>query len=1045
MKKTFAWLLATCLLLTSVIAIPAGLAEDEETVPAVEEVEEAPVEEEAPVVEEEAPAAAEEEVPAAAEEEAPAAVEEEAPAAAEEETPAAAEEETPAAAEEEIPEIEEEIPEIEEEIPAEEDEEPADEFAAGYVRAAAGVVLYANAALTVEAGTLDAAAVLYAAAKTDDVLTVIYVDGESFATAYIREWQAASLTDEEAADLLKGAETFTDGAVTLAAVTFVEAAEAEAAEEPVVEDAVEPETEILTDDDSFIDVDLADASPLEYILANFEVDDETTPTKIISYKGQGGSVIIPDMITEIGDYAFSEHKGISAITIPDTVTKIGIGAFNECVGLTNIALPSALSGRLSDRIFYGCTGLKTVSLPAGITEIGDSAFENCSNLDGVSLPTNVTSIGASAFAYNASLSKMVFPAAITEIKDKAFQGCTKLTSLDLNDGLLTIGEYAFATCTGVTSLHLPDSLTKIGAYAFNSDSGITVVNIPAAVTEVGEFAFDNIGANPTFQVKNDSCVLRPYALGRRGHLYGGANAKAYAKLHPDMVYCGPFEISEFIIQCYRELLNREGDGDGVFNWSVALANGDKTGATLVDTFVGSSEFEARNLDEEDAIMAIFQAMLKRGPITAELDNYLAALDDGVSLHWVVNDIATGSEFIGLCGSDYMVEPGEVDLKENRDQNRDLTAFVSRAYREILGRYPDIPGLNNWCGALLTKKVNGAALVDQFLSSQEFKNKNLKVEDTIKILYKVMFDDPAPDAAGLANWKTHMDLGLSLHWLVDQFASCDGRFETICTGYGITAGRLNLTEPRDQSVQITWFVDRAFIHLLNYTSVDVATLNNWTGKLINREVTAGAFLQHLLVNKEYTKRNLTNDQAITALYNVMFNRNPVGSEADDWKNAMTNGVSILYVGNGMSISAEFNSLCSNECKPMLPGQVASGEMRDRNVGVTGFVNRCYTVVLKRDYDISGMNNWCGQLVTGKMKAYDVAKNFLFSAEANAWNRTNEEFVAVCYSLFLNRDSSTDPGSANWVNALNNGTKREVVAQGIANSEEFKNILAEYGIK
>ena len=43
------------------------------------------------------------------------------------------------------------------------------------------------------------------------------------------------------------------------------------------------------------------------------------------------SVIIPDGITEIGDWAFSYCTGLMSVIIPDSVTKIGNGAFSNCI------------------------------------------------------------------------------------------------------------------------------------------------------------------------------------------------------------------------------------------------------------------------------------------------------------------------------------------------------------------------------------------------------------------------------------------------------------------------------------------------------------------------------------------------------------------------------------------------------------------------------------------------------------------------------------------------------------------------------------------
>ena len=48
--------------------------------------------------------------------------------------------------------------------------------------------------------------------------------------------------------------------------------------------------------------------------------------------------------------------------------------------------------------FEGCSGLTSLTLPAGITSIGYGAFIGCSGLTSLTLPAGITKIGSSAFA-----------------------------------------------------------------------------------------------------------------------------------------------------------------------------------------------------------------------------------------------------------------------------------------------------------------------------------------------------------------------------------------------------------------------------------------------------------------------------------------------------------------------------------------------------------------------------------------------------------------------------------------------------------------------
>ena len=48
-------------------------------------------------------------------------------------------------------------------------------------------------------------------------------------------------------------------------------------------------------------------------------------------------------------------------------------------------------------IFYGCSGLTSVTIPNSVTSIGSFAFGGCSGLTSVTIPNSVTSIGSFAF------------------------------------------------------------------------------------------------------------------------------------------------------------------------------------------------------------------------------------------------------------------------------------------------------------------------------------------------------------------------------------------------------------------------------------------------------------------------------------------------------------------------------------------------------------------------------------------------------------------------------------------------------------------------
>ena len=189
---------------------------------------------------------------------------------------------------------------------------------------------------------------------------------------------------------------------------------------------------------------------------------------------------------KIGDYAFFGCSRLTSLTLPSGVTEIGDYAFCGS-GLTSLTLPSGVT-KIGDYAFRDCSGLTSLTLPSDVTEIGNAAFEGCSGLASLTLPSGVTKISYSAFFHCSGLTSLTLPSGVTEICNAAFEGCSGLTSLTLPSGVTEIGSSAFAFCSGLTSLTLPSGVTKIDDYAF-CGSGLTSLTLPSGVTEIGSSAF----------------------------------------------------------------------------------------------------------------------------------------------------------------------------------------------------------------------------------------------------------------------------------------------------------------------------------------------------------------------------------------------------------------------------------------------------------------------------------------------------------------------------------------------------------------------------
>ena len=197
---------------------------------------------------------------------------------------------------------------------------------------------------------------------------------------------------------------------------------------------------------------------------------------------------------KIGNYAFEGCSGLTSLTLPSGVTEIGEGVFWECIGLTSLTLPSGLT-KIGVRTFYGCSGLTSLTIPSGVTEICGSAFYGCIGLTSLTLPSGLTEIGNSAFSGCIGLTSLTLPSGLTKIGYDAFRDCIGLTSLTLPSGVTWIGSSTFKGCIGLTSITLPSGLTEICGSAFSGCSGLTSIYVyTEKLPKMGVNVFDGCDA-----------------------------------------------------------------------------------------------------------------------------------------------------------------------------------------------------------------------------------------------------------------------------------------------------------------------------------------------------------------------------------------------------------------------------------------------------------------------------------------------------------------------------------------------------------------------
>ncbi len=204
----------------------------------------------------------------------------------------------------------------------------------------------------------------------------------------------------------------------------------------------------------------------------------------VAYPAEGGNIYIDESTKTVTD----ADTRVTSVTIPNGITSIGEYAFAYCRSLTSVTIPDSVTS-IGDCAFDNCKSLTEVTIPGSVTSIGDCAFSSCSSLTGMTIPDSVMRIGASAFNGCTSLTGVTISNSIKSIEKDMFWACHSLTNVTIPKGVTSVGDSAFEFCHNLTSVTIPDGVTSIGEYAFSSCSSLKNVTIPDSVTSIGAEAF----------------------------------------------------------------------------------------------------------------------------------------------------------------------------------------------------------------------------------------------------------------------------------------------------------------------------------------------------------------------------------------------------------------------------------------------------------------------------------------------------------------------------------------------------------------------------
>ena len=721
---------------------------------------------------------------------------------------------------------------------------------------------------------------------------------------------------------------------------------------------------------------------------SYETNSNGTLT-ITGYSGTETKVTVPATIggksvSEIGYAAFASNSVLEEMTVSEGIQTVNGDVFTMS-SLKKLWLPASLN------TFRPSANMDKLE---GI--YADSASQFYKDVDGVLYNKNMTTL----VKYPAQKKATTFavPGSVTALADSSMDSNIFLQKIVLPDSVELVDFGAFKNCSKLSDVTLPEQCKSVGQFAF-SGTALTSFYIPAAL--------DTLGAGAFMNTKISSMTVSPqntkFYLDGKGGLYEHSNSTHLSA-----------DFSQWHRVC-EELFYYYGSDeeytilDGTITLEMySFCNSNNLKKLVmpdsVQTLESSWLSDCSNLEELylSPSLSILNADSYVNVSCQKVYGYETTENHAVADKLFSN--GTSGTFVSL-GTPYTV------TYYGPSANSSFKTYTMGTLRRPVWKEP---GDN--CGYRYY-------YTDGTGSRKEITSWPITISQNMEITVENGSQNPDSGNNGGTD------------------SGNNGGTDSGNTGGNTGNDSNNGGNSGDTGTALTGkqhFASLLYENALGRTASQ-SELDYWAQELTNGR-TGAEVAYGFLFSEEFQNKNYSDADYVEHLYLSLMGRASDEGGKADWVTRLGNGVSRLYVFQQFTDSVEFGNLCNTY--EIQRGTVTLTESRDQNYNVTRFVARNYTEFLGRTYDVGGLNDWSGRINSG-YGMENVAYGFVFSQECINMNLSNSDYVKMLYRGIFGR-SYDDAGLNDWVNQLNNGTSRETVFWGFANSQEFANMVASYGL-
>ena len=211
-------------------------------------------------------------------------------------------------------------------------------------------------------------------------------------------------------------------------------------------------------------------------------------------------------------------------------------------------------------------------------------------------------------------------------------------------------------------------------------------------------------------------------------------------------------------------------------------------------------------------------------------------------------------------------------------------------------------------------------------------------------------------------------------------------------------------------------------------------NYWLNE-IDKGRSAAFIIKYFFRSEEFEKHNYSNEEFITKLYKVILERDPDKKGFEYWLKEINEKKRFKdYIFYKFLFSLEFENTIKEKYN------LTPFNQRDK---LEAFIERFYNILFERRADEQGVEYWEKELIEKKKTVAQIANFFFFSKEFKEKNYSDEKFIQLAYLTLLNREAD-EGGFKFWQSFLRNEGKKEEMIKSFLASEEFANLLKQYGL-